>query len=130
EPELHSKLVNPIRQRTKSVGPRDGVDGPITEARRIVTAAKEPPIVEHETLDTDAGRAHCEAIELGRVVVEVDGLPCVESERPRGSRMLRPGAKPRVHALGDPVESRIGEDERYGRRRILVTTTEHDLARA
>ena len=75
---------------TSPSGHTVAVDDPVAEARRVVAAALEPAVVEHEALDADLGRALGELQQPRRVVVEVDRLPRVEDERAEGTTDAAP----------------------------------------
>ena len=56
------------------------VDPPVPQARPVVAAAPEPPVIQDEPLDADPGRPLGEARSF-LVVVEVHGLPDVQRDR-------------------------------------------------
>ena len=60
-----------------------GGDPPVAETGRVVAAPAEPAVVEHEALDADRRGTLGEPGELVEVVIEVDGLPRVQHDRPR-----------------------------------------------
>ena len=96
-----------VDQRAEPVRPHVLADRPVTEAGVFVAARAEPPVVEHEPLDTDACRPVGDRAQPVEVVVEVDGLPHVERDelfgRVRGERAL-----PGVRRRGEVVEAVAG----------------------
>lgn len=67
-------------------------------------AALEPAVVQHETLGAHLDGGVRQRAEPAEVVLEVDGLPGVEGDRPGPPRMPGPGPQMLVEAPGQLVE--------------------------
>ena len=102
----------------------------------VVASAVEPAIVEDVALDADAGREIGEIAQPADVVVEVDGLPDVEVDRPRCRRVGGQRAQIAVECGGEPVQSLrrcrdvdprsgvrlvLGEDQLTGQQQLAAT---------
>ncbi len=105
QPELHAERTHTVDQRAQPVGPHVLGDDPVAQAGAVVAAAAEPSVVEHEPLHAERGRAIGEVEQPRQVMVEVDGLPHVERDRP--VRVDGPRARPleSVEPAGDGVEA-------------------------
>ena len=117
-------------QRAEPVGPDRRVDDPIAEARRVVTAAQEPAVVEHEPLDADRGRAFGERDQLAGSWSKYTASHVLRVSGRGVERMLRRGPQPAC-ARG-PRAHRDPASENTNAARgavVLVAGLEHDLAR-
>ena len=128
QPELHAEPADGVDQRVQAVRPDVLVDVPVAEPGGVVATVAEPAVVEDEPLDADL-RGHVgELGEPAEVVVEVDGLPGVEHDRPRAAWVVRTGAQMSVEACGQAVEPDAvrGVHPRAG---VALPRRERDLAR-
>ena len=82
-------------------GPALGIDCPVAEGAAVVGAAVEPAVVEHEALDAEVGGRVDERQQPRELVIEVDGLPGVEHDRPmrRRAQCAHEGVEPRAQAV-------------------------------
>ena len=74
-----------VGERVQALGPGLVGDDPVAEPGGVVAAVAEPAVVEDVALDADAGGLVGEGEQGGQRVVEVDGLPDVEGDRPLGA---------------------------------------------
>ena len=103
EPEVHPEGVDVVDDRSQPLRPSFWVDSPVTEGASVVSATRHPAIVEHESFDANRCRNRGQRPQPLEVVVEINRLPGVQDDRARPERP--PTARPRMEALGDPVET-------------------------
>ena len=104
EAELHPEPAHPVDEGVQPVGPDVRGDHPVAQPRVVVTARAEPAVVEDVALDPERRRALGEVEEPVEVVLEVDGLPHVEGDRPVGRHGPRPAAQVAMEAVRHRVE--------------------------
>ena len=104
--ELHAPGPHSRHERAETVGPDGLVNQPVAQARGRVSPPSEPAVVEHDPFDSDLGGAIGDLDEPVQVVVEVDGLPRVEHERPRCDGVVRRARRRRWKRAETPSSPR------------------------
>ena len=129
--ELHAQALHVPGQRTQSVRIDGRVHLPVAEARPVVAAAQEPPVVEDEALDTDGGSLVGQTHQDLGLVVEIDGLPGVVVDRSGlGPQPVMLGAAPHMgmEGPGRAAPSLIGPGAVEGRAQIRLAGSQAHLA--
>ena len=128
--EVHPNGADVRGDRAEPLGPHRAGHVPVAQARTVVSSTAEPAVVDHEALDADLGGDVGQLRQPAVGMVEVDGLPGVEHDRPGLARMVRPAAQHRVQPRRGTVEATVGPHAVDPRRRHRLARCEHDLAGA
>lgn len=121
--------MHPVHQRCQPVRPHRRVRGPVAQAVVKGGAAREPPVVEHETLGTQLGRYVDQRGQRVEVVVEVDRLPRVEHDGCGPGRMGRERPDVLVGRVRQSVEAARGRGHVHPGHRVRLALGEDHLAR-
>src|SRR5215203_1676301 len=89
----------------QAIGPDLGGHRPVSEAGVICPPSTEPAVVERITFHPDRRRELGKLQQSVKIVVEVDGLPDVESDRPLNRRMPLSGPKVAMKTAGDRIQT-------------------------
>ena len=106
--ELHAPGPHVIHQAVQPARPDLLVHPPVAEPGVVVAAPGEPAVVQHVPLHPGLGRQVRQRGQPVQVVVEVDGLPHVQVDRPGRARVRGPRAQVAVELVGQLVQPGAG----------------------
>src|SRR5215212_6084341 len=105
QPELHPEPGHIVHQRMQPLRPNLARNSPIPQAGAITSPSAEPAIIEHVTLNTDAGRALGQLDKTVEIMIEIHRLPDIESHRAARGRMSLPGSQEAVETTCDLIQA-------------------------
>jgi hypothetical protein len=103
--ELHAEALDGVDQRMQTMRPHVRGDGPVAKSGGVTTALPEPSVVEHIALDANLRGGLGELDQPVEIMVEVDGFPHVERDRPHSGRVVGPRPEIAVEPVGDLVQT-------------------------